>query len=113
MASGDGGAGGGGEVGVEGGEALGYRAGGAVADGAAVDGQDRGEAAHRAGHERLLGVVELGQRVVADLAADPGRGGQFQDGGPGDALRAGRGGRCASRPPVIMNRWVALVSAMK
>src|SRR5207253_6202124 len=98
VASGDGGAGGGGEVGVEGGQAFGHRAGGAVADGAAVGRQDRGEAAHGAGHERLVGVVELGQRVVADLAADPGRGGQLQYGGSGDALRAGRRGR-RGQPP--------------
>src|SRR5262245_19987637 len=74
-ASGDGGAGGGGEVGVQGGQALGHRPGGAVADGPAVHVQDRDQAAHGAGHERLLGHVELGQRVVARLAADPGRGG--------------------------------------
>ena len=61
------GAGGGGEVGVELCEVLGDRAGHAVADHPAVHGHDRREAAHRAGDEDLGGVVELRERVVADL----------------------------------------------
>ena len=57
-------------LGVRRGELGDVRPGAAGADLPAVDGEDRGDAAHGAGHEDLVGGVDLGQGEVADLDRD-------------------------------------------
>ena len=75
-----------------------HRPGLAVADGAAVDRGDRRQAAHRAGDEHLVGVVEVGQAEVADVAGQAGLRGEFEHRRAGDPLRAGERRRRAQPP---------------
>ena len=77
-----------------------HRADAAVADRAAVDVRDRGELAHRAGAEHLVGAIDLGQREVASpRAGDVVRAAQFEDGGAGDAFGTGDGAAASRTTP--------------
>ena len=87
------------EIGQQLGQPRRDRPGGAVADLPPVDGDHRSDPAHRAGHEDLVGRVELGQRVVADHALDAGLGGELEHRAPGDPLGARGRRRCAQHAP--------------